>query len=156
MKLRDYAGVTALVTGASSGIGRALSLRLASEGARVALVARRENELEAVAEEIRRDGGRPLTLPGDVAERDQVEDAARRAIEEFGHIDLLVNNAGYGHHRSFLEWDVGDMERMMRVNYLGSLYWTKALLPHLVERRRGWIVFMASVAPRRGTHGDLS
>jgi len=119
-------------------------------------VARRENELEAVAEEIRRDGGRPLTLPGDVAERDQVEDAARRAIEEFGHIDLLVNNAGYGHHRSFLEWDVGDMERMMRVNYLGSLYWTKALLPHLVERRRGWIVFMASVAPRRGTHGDLS
>jgi len=156
MKLRDYAGVTALVTGASSGIGRALSLRLASEGARVALVARRENELEAVAEEIRRDGGRPLTLPGDVAERDQVEDAARRAIEEFGHIDLLVNNAGYGHHRSFLEWDVGDMERMMRVNYLGSLYWTKALLPHLVERRRGWIVFMPSVAPRRGTHGDLS
>jgi short-subunit dehydrogenase len=62
----------------------------------------------------------------------------------------LVNNAGYGHHRPFLEWDIADIERMMRVNYFGTVYWTKALLPQMVDRRRGWLVFMASVAGKIG------
>ncbi len=149
-RLTAYDGLAALVTGASSGIGRALALRLAREGARVALVARREGELEAVASRIRAAGGEALVLPCDVAERDRVAEVASRALEHFGRVDLLVNNAGYGHHRSFLEWDVADMERVMRVNYLGTLYFTKALLPQMVARRSGWIVFMASVAGRIG------
>jgi short-subunit dehydrogenase len=78
-----------------------------------------------------------------------VFDAAERAIERLHGIDVLVNNAGYGHHRSFLEWDIDDMEAVMRTNYLGALYWTKALLPQM-ERGRGWIVFMASVAGKIG------
>src|SRR6185295_15719648 len=57
---------------------------------------------------------------------------------------------GYGHHRRFLEWDLDDMERMMRVNFLGTLYWTKALLPQMAARRTGWIIFMASVAGKLG------
>ena len=149
-KLTSYAHLTAVVTGASSGIGRALALRLAREGARVALVARREAELEAVAAEIARAGGEALVLPCDVSDRAQVFAAAERAVQHFGQIDLLVNNAGYGHHRRFLDWDVDDMERVMRVNYLGALYWTKALLPQMVERRSGWIVLMASLAGRIG------
>ena len=145
-KLSTYRDCRALVTGASSGIGRLLALRLAGRGARVGLVARRAEELEALAREIRSAGGEAEALACDVAEREQVTACVGRALERFGHIDLLVNNAGYGHHRPFLEWDLTDMERVMRVNYLGALYFTKLLLPQMVERRRGWLVFMASVA----------
>jgi short-subunit dehydrogenase len=149
-RLTSYRDKAALVTGASSGLGRLLALRLARAGARVALVARRVAELEAVAGEARRAGAEALVLPCDVGDRTQVFEAAARALGHLGAIDVLVNNAGYGHHRPFLTWDLDDMERMMRVNFLGTLYWTKALLPHMVERRQGWIVFMASVAGKIG------
>jgi hypothetical protein len=147
-RLTRLRGRRALVTGASSGIGRALALRLAAEGARVALVARRADALEALAAEVRAAGGEALALPCDVAEREAVAAAAAHVVEAWGGVDLLVNNAGYGHHRRFLEWDLEDMERMLRVNTLGSLYWTKALLPGMVERGEGWIVFVASLAGR--------
>jgi short-subunit dehydrogenase len=148
MRLTSFAGLRALVTGASSGIGRALAARLAARGAQVALVARRAGELERLAEEIRAAGGRALPLACDVAARDHVEACATRALAELGGVDLLVNAAGYGHHRPFLEWDVDDMERMLRVNYLGALVLTKALLPQMVDRGRGWLVFVASLAGR--------
>ena len=147
-RLTSYRGLTALVTGASSGIGRLLALRLAREGARVGLVARCTRELEQAAEEIRAGGGDARVLACDVADREQVDACVASALEHFGGIDILVNNAGYGHHRSFLEWDVADMERMLRVNFLGTLYFTKALLPQMVERGKGWLVFIASVAGR--------
>ncbi len=147
-RLKVYKGLTALVSGASSGIGRALAQRLAAEGASVALVARRAGELEKLAAQIREGGGKALALPCDVADADQVARCSAQALEHFGGIDLLVNNAGYGHHRRFLDWDLADMERVMRVNYLGALYLTKALLPQMVERGRGWLVFIASVAGR--------
>ena len=149
-RLTSYRGKSAVITGASSGIGRLLALRLAREGARVGLVARRENELRALASEIATGGGTALVLPCDVAERAQVLAAAERAQTELGTIDILVNNAGYGHHRRFLDWDLDDIERMLRVNFLGAVYWTKALLPRMVERRSGWVVFMASVAGKLG------
>lgn len=149
MRLENYRGLTALVTGASSGMGRILALRLAERGARLALVARREAELEAVAAEIRDAGGsEPLVLPCDVADRAQAEAAAQRALEQFDTVDILVNNAGYGGQRTFLDWDIEDMERIMRVNYFGAVYFTKALLPRMVERGRGWVVFVSSVSGR--------
>jgi short-subunit dehydrogenase len=147
-RLTRLRGRRALVTGASSGIGRALALRLAGEGVRVALVARRAEALEALAAELRAGGGEALVLPCDVAVREAVAASAARVVEAWGGVDLLVNNAGYGHHRRFLEWDLEDMERMFRVNTLGSLYWTKALLPGMAERGEGWIVFVASLAGR--------
>ncbi len=149
-RLTSYTGKTALVTGASSGIGRLLSLRLAREGARVALVARREAELRGLASAIEAGGGQALVLPCDVAERAEVFACAEQALRAFAGIDILVNNAGYGHHRRFIDWDLDDMERMLRVNFLGALYWTKALLPQMAERRTGWLVFMASVAGKLG------
>lgn len=147
-KLSSYEGLSAMVTGASSGIGRLLALRMAQRGARVALVARRTAELEALAEEITQAGGDARSFPCDVAELAQVEACVAKAQEAFSGIDILVNNAGYGGHRSFLEWDLADMDRMMRVNYLGTLYFTKLLLPRMVERRRGWLLFLSSVAGR--------
>jgi short-subunit dehydrogenase len=147
-RLTSYRGLRALVTGASSGIGRLLALRFAREGARVGLVARRARELEEAAAEIRAGGGDARALACDVADREQVDACVASALEHFGGVDILVNNAGYGHHRRFLEWDVADMERMLRVNFLGTLYFTKALLPQMVERGKGWLVFIASVAGR--------
>ncbi len=150
-RLTSCKGLTALVTGASSGIGRALALRLARDGARVALVARRAAELEALAAEIRGKGGEAIPIPGDVSDRSAAERISAQALAELGQVDMLFNNAGYGGHRSFLEWDLDDLERMMRVNYLGSVYLTRLLLPRMVERRTGWVVFVASVAGRIGT-----
>ncbi len=144
--LASFQGLSTLITGASSGIGRLLATRLAQKGARVALVARRKDELETLASEIRKAGGEAIVLPCDVTDREQVSHTTSEALRQFGSIDLLVNNAGYGHHRTFLEWDVDDMERMMRVNYFGTLYFTKALLPQMVERQKGWLVFVSSVA----------
>lgn len=149
-KLSSYTGVSAVVTGASSGIGRLLALRFAREGARVALVARRRDRLDAIADEIRGLGPDALVVPCDVEDRASVFAAAETVLRTFGRVDLLVNNAGYGHHRPFLDWAVDDIERMMRVNYFGSVYWTKALLPQMVEQRRGWLVFVASVAGKLG------
>lgn len=141
---------TAVITGASSGIGRLLSLRLAERGVQVVLTARRREQLEAVAAEIRQTGGDAAVYACDVADRDAVFAAAQWAENKLGAVDLLINNAGYGHHRTFLEWPVEDIEHMMRVNYLGSVYWTKALLPRMVQRGAGCLVFLASVAGRIG------
>jgi short-subunit dehydrogenase len=149
--LTNYHDKTLLVTGASSGIGRALALRFAREGARaVALVARREAQLAALAREIEALGARALVLPCDVGDRTQVFGAVRSALEQLGNVDVLVNNAGYGRHCQFLDWDLDDIERMLRVNVLGSLYFTKALLPTMVARGSGWVVFVASLAGRLG------
>lgn len=149
-KLTDWKGLATVVTGASSGIGRLLAERVAAKGARLALVARRLELLEEVVTGIRATGGEALAVACDVARRDDVFAAAERIHRHFGRIDVLVNNAGYGRHARFAEWDLDDIERMMRVNFLGSVYWTKAVLPHLTAQRRGWIVFMASVAGRIG------
>lgn len=145
-RLTSFRGVTALVTGASSGIGELLALRLAREGARLALVARRTDALEALADRIRAESGEVIVAPCDVAERAQVFATAERVAADFGAVDLLVNNAGFGDHGPFLDADVEILERLIRVNFLGSLYWTKALLPGMVERGHGWITFVASVA----------
>jgi short-subunit dehydrogenase len=147
-RLTSFGGLNVLVTGASSGIGRLLALRMAAAGGRIVLVARRERDLEEVAGEIRSAGGEAVALVCDIGDRDQALATVDRAVDALGSIDVLVNNAGYGHHRRFLDWDLEDMERVMRVNFLGSLYFTKALLPAMVERGRGWLVFIASAAGR--------
>jgi short-subunit dehydrogenase len=150
-RLTRFDGIGAVVTGASSGIGEALSRRLAERGARVVLVARREDELQRVAEAIRNGGGAAEIVVADLADRDAASRAAALAEERLGAVDLLVNNAGYGGHETVLDWDLDDADRMMRVNYLASVAFTKALLPGMVSRRRGWLVFVASVAGKIST-----
>ncbi len=142
---------TAIITGASSGIGRLLALRLAARGTRLFLTARRAELLAELAGEIGSAGGEAAYAACDVGDKEQCFAVAEQAVAELGGVDLLVNNAGYGHHRSFLEWDVDDIERMMRVNYLGTVYWTKAIAAHMAERGSGQLVFIASVAGRIAT-----
>src|SRR2546425_5689581 len=122
--LTDYQGTAGIVTGASSGIGAALARDLAGHGMRVALLARRADRLDAVAAEIRRAGGEAAVETCDVAERASVERAVASVLDRWGRVDLLVNNAGYGRHLLFNDHDVADVERMIRTNYLGTVYAT--------------------------------
>lgn len=155
-KLTHYHNITALITGASSGMGRIFTKRIAALGAKVVLVARREDELNTLAKEITDAGGEALVLPCDVSKLDEVKETCRKALDHYGHIDLLYNNAGYGRHMPFLEWDIEDQVRMMEINYFGMMYFTKLLLPQMVERKKGWIIFTASVAGKIGSPDETA
>jgi hypothetical protein len=144
--LREYRDKVAVVTGASSGIGAELARALAQRGMRVALVARRSERLEALAKEIGAAAGQARAWVCDVGERAQVEATARALLGAWGRVDLLVNNAGFLNHVLFKDQDVSEIERMIRVNYLGAVYWIKALLPVLRERGAAWIVNVSSFA----------
>ena len=127
--LVDYAGKTAVVTGASSGIGAEFGRQLARRGARVALVARRRDRLEQLAAEIAKAGGTSSVHVCDVSQRAAVEATCRDVVEKWRGVDLLINNAGYGRHILVKDQDVDDIERMMQTNYLGAVYWMKNVLP---------------------------
>lgn len=134
---RPLAGTVALVTGASSGIGKATAIELAARGAAVALVARRADRLDALAAHIEAGGGRALAIQADITQRQQAQDAVERTVTELGRLDTLVNSAGL--------WLVGPVEdaptdewdRMIDVNINGLLHVTHAAVPHLLRAAQG-------------------
>jgi short-subunit dehydrogenase len=148
--LADFRDRVAVVTGASSGIGAQLARDLATRGAHVALLARRVERLESLADELGRSGVTALPVPCDVADRASVDTALGVVLAKLGHVDLLVNNAGYGAHVLFKDHDVADIERMVRTNVLGTIYTIKAVLPSMRQRGGGWIVNLSSVAGKLG------
>jgi short-subunit dehydrogenase len=140
-------GAVAVVTGASRGIGREVARRAAKKGARVGLVARSRADLDAVLAEI---GGRGAVATADVADRQATEEALAQLARELGPVDILVNNAGIGAWGRVVDTPVEEFERLIRVNYFSAVYATKAVLPSMLERRRGHIVNLASIAGRIG------
>jgi short-subunit dehydrogenase len=150
MELR---GAVAVVTGASSGIGRATAEALAKEGATVVLSARRENVLTEIAAGIEGRGGRAAVMACDVSDAAQVEGLAKRVVEQFGRCDVLVNNAGVPGGGTFAELSIDDVERIVGVNYLGVLYGIKAFVPMMLAAGRGHIVNVASLAGRFAVPG---
>ncbi|ACZ77491.1 MULTISPECIES: SDR family NAD(P)-dependent oxidoreductase [Dickeya] len=147
-------GTVALVTGASSGIGHATALVLAAQGASVALVARRQERLEALVRQIEEVGGTAFAIPADITDRGQAEAAVQQVIDRFGHLDILVNNAGLMLLGPIVGADPDEWERMIAINQKGLLYMTHAALPHLLEaaenglRRVADIVNISSIAGR--------
>ncbi|MBX3027094.1 SDR family oxidoreductase [bacterium] len=139
----------ALVTGASSGIGRETARLLAQRGARVALAARRRERLEELAMAIRDAGGVALVVPTDVADRAAARAAAARVRRVWGRIDVLVNNAGVMTPAPVATLRGADLEAMLRVNLFGALFMTQAVLPAM-QRHGGAIINVASLAGRRG------
>jgi short-subunit dehydrogenase len=146
-------GAIVVVTGASAGIGRATALELARSGAHVVAAARREDRLKELAEEIDGQGGRALPVACDVADRTHVDKLKDAVTSEFGRCDALVNNAGVPGGGPFDQMSIEDIERVTRINYLGVLYCTKAFLPMMLERGRGHIVNVASLAGRYAVPG---
>lgn len=144
--LIDCASKTAVVTGASSGIGAEFARQLARRGARVALVARRRDRLEQVAREITKAGGEASVHVCDVSQRTAVEAVCGDVVGRWGSVDLLINNAGYGRHILVKDQEVDDIERMMQTNYLGPVYWMKSVMPSMRARGTGWIINISSLA----------
>jgi uncharacterized protein len=143
MDLKDK---TVVITGASSGIGRATALEMARRGANVVLGARRADRLEAVAVECRTLGVRAITVPTDVT---KVEDC-RRLIEAAGSVDVLVNNAGFAIFGAIAEANADELRGMMDTNYFGTVHCTQAVLPQMLARRSGTIVNVASITGLMG------
>jgi NAD(P)-dependent dehydrogenase (short-subunit alcohol dehydrogenase family) len=140
----------AVITGASSGIGRELARRMAAAGARLSLAARDEERLETVMAECLELGTTAIAVPADVGDPDQCASLIRKTVERFGGLDVLVNNAGLSMWAEFEKIeDLTIFERIMRVNYLGSVYCTFHALPHL-KQSRGRIVGISSLTGKTG------
>jgi short-subunit dehydrogenase len=152
--MAGFAGQVAIVTGASSGIGRALALALAREGARVGLVARRREALEQLAAEIGQAGGTAVAAAADVGERQPVVAAIHDVAARLGPVHLLVANAGVGAPTLLEPFNVAEMEKMFRVNTLGVIYAVEAVLPEMLRRGRGHLAAVSSLAAYKGLPGE--
>ncbi|MEO7363127.1 MAG: SDR family oxidoreductase [Gemmatimonadaceae bacterium] len=134
-----------VITGASGGIGAALAERLAQDGMRVAIVARREAELREVAT---RCGANALPIVANVTNREAVADVVDQAVEHFGHIDVWVNNVGRGINRLATEVTDDDIDEMITINVKSALYGMQEVLPHFKERGAGHIINVSSMLGR--------
>jgi NAD(P)-dependent dehydrogenase (short-subunit alcohol dehydrogenase family) len=147
VKFRDR---TVLVTGASRGIGRSIALRFAEEGARLALVARTEAELLATASLVEQIGGRTVAIPTDIRDRAGADACVERAEKELGAVDVLVNNAGVFLWRPFLNLTEEEWDLVITTNLTGAANFCRAVIPGMMERRRGRIVNVSSIHGMRG------
>jgi short-subunit dehydrogenase len=151
---QHFSGQVAVVTGASSGIGRALALELAQHGCRVGLLARRRDALESLAREIRESGGTAAVAAADVSHRDQTLAAIRQLARDLGPVDLLVANAGIGWSDALDPLSVERIEEMVRINLLGVVYSIEAVLPEMLSRGRGHIAAVSSIAAYKSFAGS--
>ncbi len=135
----------ALVTGASSGIGRAIALRLGGKGMRVGLVARREGRLQEVASRIEQAGGKALVLAGDVRDPACARRAVDAVVKAWGRLDVLVNNAGMGEYAPVERLSDESMREQFEVNVFGPFHFTRAAVPTMRKQRAGQIVNIGSV-----------
>jgi NAD(P)-dependent dehydrogenase (short-subunit alcohol dehydrogenase family) len=147
--MHNLSGKVVLITGGSSGIGRATALRLARCGARVALAARNRDALDEVARAVTALGSQALALTTDVTDAEQVRRAVEAAVAHFGGLDVLLCSAGLSMRAYFEGSSLEAMERVVRVNFFGTLYATHFALPH-VKRRRGSLVAISSLTGKRG------
>jgi NAD(P)-dependent dehydrogenase (short-subunit alcohol dehydrogenase family) len=151
----EMKGKVVLITGASSGIGRAVALKFASEGASVALVARRADKLAEVAQAIAALGSEAVAIPADVTQEADIERIVRETIQTLGGIDVLVNAAGIIENGTIETTRLQDWDYMMNVNVRAPFYLMQCAMPHLVERR-GNVVNVSSVTGIRAFPGILA
>jgi 2-hydroxycyclohexanecarboxyl-CoA dehydrogenase len=151
MKLR---GKNALVTGGGRGIGRAVALALAQEGAQVAVLDVLKDNADAVQRDIEALGVKGLALGADLTRRPEVDRAIAEAIAQWGQLDVLVNNAGWDKLEPFLQSEEETWDKIININFKGMLYVCKAALPHMVERGGGRVINIASDAGRVGSMGE--
>ncbi|MDA7977404.1 MAG: SDR family oxidoreductase [Pirellulales bacterium] len=150
MPRREIENCRAIITGASSGIGRALARALAKEHAQLVLVARRENRLKALAGELSTDGAKCEITVGDITSHEVRQACINQAVQAFGGLDLLVNNAGIGAWGYFADSDEATLRSVMEVNFFALTELTRLAIPHLQEAKQPAIVNIGSII---GHHG---
>jgi len=149
-------GNVALITGASSGIGRASARALAGEGAAVVVTARRQDRLEELAGEIASAGGRAVSVVGDAREEETAQRAVAAAIESFGKLSILINNAGVGIYGPLVDTALADYVQMMDSNMRSTFVFTRHAVPHMISDRQGMILMISSMAGKYGFAGEAA
>jgi NADP-dependent 3-hydroxy acid dehydrogenase YdfG len=142
----NIAGKVVVITGASSGLGEATARHLSAEGASVALGARRVDRLQSLAGELTRAGGKALAVATDVTRVDQVKALVDAAVQAYGRIDVMINNAGLMPQSLLERFKIDEWDRMVDVNIKGVLYGIAAALPHMKAQKSGHIINVSSVA----------
>lgn len=142
-------GKVVVITGASRGIGKETALAFARKKATVVLASRDEKKMREVAGEIQKLGSQSLAIPTDVSVESSCRNLIERTMAAYGRIDVLVNNAGYGHYASVERLNMDDLEAIFRTNLFGSLWCIQAVLPHMKARRTGHIVNVSTVIAER-------
>jgi len=148
--LRRFDGAVAVVTGGGQGIGAAVANALAVEGAAVVVAARQTDRIERVATEIRSAGGKAWAVRCDVTDAASVADLAKAATRHAGSVDILINNAGVAHSAPLAKTSLEDWNRVLAVNATGTFLCTRAFLSGMLQRKRGSVVNVASVAGLAG------
>jgi NADP-dependent 3-hydroxy acid dehydrogenase YdfG len=139
-------GKVVIITGASSGLGEAAARLLSAQGATVVLGARRGNRLKSLADELTGNGGKALAVATDVTHRKQVKKLVDTAVETFGRVDVMINNAGIMPRAPLERLTVEDWDRTIDINIKGVLYGIAAALPHMKQQKSGHMIFVSSVA----------
>jgi short-subunit dehydrogenase len=150
----DLSGKTILITGASSGIGRAIASKLSGDNVNLILTARRINLLEEIKEEAKTNKCSYLLLQCDVSNKNDVAAAYIKIKDKFGRVDLAILNAGVGHYMNVLNYNSGFAEKIYSTNLLGMIYWIEQLLPDYLGRKSGIIAGVSSMADNRGYSGS--
>lgn len=143
----------ALVAASSTGLGKAVAIGLAEEGANIIICSRDSDKLKLVAEEIQKKGRRCLAIPTDVTNYSQVQDLVTRSIEHFGKIDILVTNCGGPPSGEFLDFSIEDWKRAIDLNLMSTIYLCKEVLPYMVNQNNGRIVMITSVSVKQPIQG---
>jgi 3-oxoacyl-[acyl-carrier protein] reductase len=146
----------AIVTGSGRGIGKAIALALAGEGARVVVAARTLTEINAVAKEIEAAGAAALPVRTDVSQEFDVNMLVSKTVQKFGAIDILINNAGVGTFAKVVDLAANEFDKMFRVNMRGVFLCSRAVVPHMVQKNSGDIVNIASLAGRNAFVGGAA
>jgi NADP-dependent 3-hydroxy acid dehydrogenase YdfG len=149
----NIAGKVVVITGASSGLGEATTRLLSAQGASVALGARRVDRLKSLVDELTKGGGKALAVATDVTNSDQVKQLVDAAVQTFGRIDVMINNAGLMPHSPLERLKIDDWNRTIDVNIKGVLYGIAAALPYMKEQKAGHIINVSSVAGHKVGRG---
>ncbi len=153
MGIKDfYKDKVIVVTGASSGIGRALAIEGAKLGAKIVVAARNEQAMEQVVEQIKAEGGEAFWIKTDVSKKEDCTALAKATVEKFGKIDILINNAGVSMRAIFDQMKIEVFEQVMNINFMGTVYCTHAAIQEILKQK-GWVVGISSgagIAPLPG------
>lgn len=143
-------GKVVIITGASSGLGKAAAIAFAKEGANVVMTARRPQKLNEAADLVKASGANVLAVPTDVSKADQVNQMVNRTLETFGRVDVLVNNAAIDYPGPIIELSIEQWDQIIGVNLSGMFYTSKAVFSTMMKQKSGYIINISSVAGKKG------